>query len=84
MQNGNVSADILRSYIERIERLEEEKSNIAIDIREVFAEAKANGYDAKTMRAILKLRKQDASDREEAEYLLDTYKRALGMAPSDD
>jgi uncharacterized protein (UPF0335 family) len=83
-QVGNVAGDQLRSYIERIEKLEEEKSEIATDIREVFAEAKGNGFDVKTMRQIIKLRKMDHSDRDEAEYLLDVYKRALGMAPDDD
>ena len=84
MQNGNVTAEHLRSYIERIERLEEEKAALATDIREVFAEAKANGYDVKTMRQVIKLRKMDASDRDEQEYLLDTYRRALGMLPELD
>lgn len=76
-----VTAEQLRTYIERIERLEEEKKNISQDIREVFAEAKGNGFDVKTMRTILKLRKIDANDLQEQEYLLDTYKRALGMLP---
>ncbi|MAR56228.1 MAG: hypothetical protein CMM93_03500 [Rickettsiales bacterium] len=83
-QVGNVAGDQLRSYIERIEKLEEEKADIATDIREVFAEAKGNGFDVKTMRQIIKLRKMDHSDRDEAEYLLDVYKRALGMAPDAD
>lgn len=81
---GGVSGEYLRSYIERIERLEEEKKAIADDIKEVFAEAKGNGFDTKTMRQILKIRKQDASELEEQEYLLDTYKRALGMLPELD
>lgn len=76
-----VTAEQLRTYIERIERLEEEKKNVSQDIREVFAEAKGNGFDVKTMRTILKLRKIDANDLQEQEYLLDTYKRALGMLP---
>lgn len=84
MQNGNVTAEHLRSYIERIERLEEEKAALATDIREVFAEAKANGYDSKTMRQVIKLRKMEPSDRDEQEYLLDTYCRALGMLPEMD
>ena len=83
-QIGNIAADQLRSYIERIEKLEEEKAIIATDIRDVFAEAKGNGYDAKTMRQVLKLRKMDHSDRDEQEYLLDVYKRALGMLPELD
>lgn len=84
MQNGNVTAEHLRSYIERVERLEEEKAALATDIREVFAEAKANGYDVKTMRQVIKLRKMEAADRDEQEYLLDTYRRALGMLPDVD
>lgn len=75
------STEQLRQLIERIERLEEEKANIATDIKKVFAEAKGGGFDVKTMRAILKERKLDEHDREEQEYLLDTYKRALGMLP---
>jgi uncharacterized protein (UPF0335 family) len=78
---GGVSGEYLRSYIERIERLEEEKGDIAQNIKEVFAEAKGNGFDTKTMREILKIRKMDASDAEEQDYLLDTYKKALGMTP---
>jgi len=74
------SAQRLRSFIERIERLEEEKAGIAADIKEVFAEAKGTGFDVKIMRQIVRLRKQDAEDRREQEELLDLYKRALGMA----
>ncbi len=82
MKIGNVTADHLRSYIERIERLEEEKSNIASDIRDVFAEAKGNGYDVKAMRQIIKLRKMEAHERDEQEHMLEIYKRALGMVES--
>lgn len=78
---GGLSAEHLKQFIERIERLEEEKKTIAEDIKEVFAEAKGTGFDAPTMRTIIKLRKKDKSDLEEEEYLLDTYKIALGMAP---
>ncbi|MFN4087855.1 MAG: DUF2312 domain-containing protein [Alphaproteobacteria bacterium] len=78
---GGVTAEQLRSYIERIERLEEEKAGLAADIKDVFAEAKGNGFDVKTMRQVLKLRKMDASDRDEQEALLDLYLHALGMAP---
>lgn len=81
---GGVAGDQLRSYIERIEKLEEEKAAIAIDIREVFAEAKANGFDVKTMRQVLKLRKMEHSERDEQEHMLDLYKRALGMLPELD
>ncbi len=76
---GGVAADHLRSYIERIERLEEEKKALADDIREVFAEAKGTGFDVKAMRAILKLRKMDKADYQEQEYMIDLYKHALGM-----
>lgn len=69
----------LKSLIERVERLEEEKKAIASDIRDVFAEAKSIGFDVKIMRAIIKLRNMDAADRDEQEFLLDTYKRALDM-----
>ena len=71
--------DRLRSLIERIEKLEEEKSGIAADIRDIFAEAKSAGFDVKAMRAVLKLRKMNVSDREEMDFLIDTYKRALGL-----
>jgi uncharacterized protein (UPF0335 family) len=80
-QVGNIAADQLRSIVERIERLEEEKANIASDIRDVYAEAKANGYDLKALRQIVRLRKLDTHERDEQEYTLDLYKRALGLAP---
>lgn len=81
---GGQSAEHLKQFIERIERLEEEKKTTAEYIKEVFAEAKGTGFDVKTMREIIKLRKKDYSDLEEAEYLLDTYKRAMGMLPQLD
>ena len=71
--------DQLKAFIERIERLEEEKKAIADDIRDVYAEAKANGYDAKAMRTIVRLRKQDVEERKEQEAILETYMHALGM-----
>jgi len=76
---GGIAGDQLRSLIERIERLEEEKAALAADIREVFAEAKGNGFDVKTMRQVLKLRKMDSSDLAEREALLDVYRRVLGL-----
>lgn len=76
---NNETSKQLRSYIERIERLEEEKAGIASDIKDVFAEAKGNGFDVKTMRQILKIRKMDASDRAEQEALIELYLHALGM-----
>ena len=77
--SGGVSSDQLRSYIERIERLGEEKAALAADIREVFAEAKGNGFDVKIMRQAIRLRKLDKDDRDEQEAILDLYMRALGM-----
>ena len=74
---GGIAVDRLRSLIERIERLEEEKKAIAGDIRDIFAEAKSAGFDVKVMREILKLRKMDAADRVEKELLLETYRKAL-------
>ena len=76
---GGIAADRLRSLIERIERLEEEKKALSGDIRDVFAEAKSAGFDVKIMRAILKLRKMNAADRDEQEILLDTYRKALDL-----
>lgn len=77
---GGIAGDQLRAYIERIERLEEEKAALAADVREVFAEAKGNGFEVKIMRQVLRLRKMDGDDRAEEEALLDIYKRAIGMA----
>ncbi|MBP0438450.1 DUF2312 domain-containing protein [Tianweitania sediminis] len=74
-----VAAGQLRAFIERIERLEEEKANIAEDIRQVYSEAKGTGFDVPAIRQIVKLRKADQAEREEAEALLDLYKAALGM-----
>lgn len=79
---GGVAADQLRAFVERIERLEEEKKAISDDIKDVFAEAKGNGYDVKVMRQVIRLRKQDSNERQEVEALLDLYLHALGMAPS--
>ena len=75
-----LAADQLRLFIERIERLEEEKKGIAEDVRDVYTEAKGQGYDTKTMRAIIRLRKMEKNARDEAEALLETYKQALGMS----
>jgi uncharacterized protein (UPF0335 family) len=76
---GGIAGDRLKSFIERIERLEEEKRSIAEDIKEVFAEAKGIGFDTKIMRLIIKERRMDRDDLAEQEALLDLYKRALGM-----
>ena len=71
--------DQLKAIIERVERLEEEKKAIADDIRDVYAEAKGNGFDTKALRTVVRLRKQDKQEREEQEAILDTYLQALGM-----
>ncbi len=81
---GGIAGERLRTFIERIERLEEEKRALAEDIKEVFAEAKGVGFDVKTMRQIIKIRRMDQADADEQEALLDTYKRALGMLPELD
>jgi uncharacterized protein (UPF0335 family) len=78
MAEGTVAADQLRLFIERIERLEEEKKGIADDIKDVYAEAKA--YDTKTMRKVVGLRRMEAHVRQEADALLETYRAALGLA----
>ena len=79
MSEENVAADQLRLFIERIERLEEEKKGIADDVKDVYAEAKANGYDTKTMRKIVALRRMEKHARDEADALLETYRNALGL-----
>ena len=79
MSEGNIAADQLRLFIERIERLEEEKRGMADDIKDVYSEAKSTGYDIKTMRSIVRLRKLEKHVRMEAEALLETYKAALGL-----
>jgi uncharacterized protein (UPF0335 family) len=71
--------DQLKAFVERIERLEEEKKAIADDIRDVYAEAKGNGYDVKAMRQVVRLRKQDKDERAEYEAVLETYMHALGL-----
>ncbi|WLA80335.1 DUF2312 domain-containing protein [Bradyrhizobium elkanii] len=74
-----VAKDQLKSIVERIERMEEEKKTIADDIRDIYAEAKGNGFDVKALRTIVRMRKQDANERQEAETILETYMQALGM-----
>ncbi|PPR66271.1 MAG: hypothetical protein CFH08_00093 [Alphaproteobacteria bacterium MarineAlpha3_Bin7] len=76
---GGISSDLLQSFVTRIENLEEEKAVLMADIREVYSEAKAMGFDGKTIRHLISLRKLDGADREQQEALLDLYKRALGM-----
>ncbi|MDZ4789717.1 MAG: DUF2312 domain-containing protein [Hyphomicrobiales bacterium] len=75
----NSARDQLKTIVERIERLEEEKAALASDIKEVYAEAKGNGFDTKALRSVVRIRKQDMSERREAEAVLATYMQALGM-----
>ena len=82
INTGGIETTKLRSYIERIERLEEEKAGLASDVRDILAEAKSNGFDTKVMRQVIKLRKMKVSERTEADYMLELYKRALGMESS--
>jgi uncharacterized protein (UPF0335 family) len=86
MADDVVAQDQLRAFIERIERMEEEKAAIAADIKEIYAEAKGNGFDTKILRKIVTIRKQDANERMEQEDLLELYMSALGMveAPAED
>jgi uncharacterized protein (UPF0335 family) len=78
---GGIAGERLKSLIERIERLEEEKRALAEDIKEVYAEAKGTGFDTKIMRQLIRIRKRDQDELDEEETLLDVYKRALGMLP---
>jgi uncharacterized protein (UPF0335 family) len=78
---GGIAGERLKSFIERIERLEEEKQALAGDIKEVYAEAKGTGFDTRIMRQIIRIRKRDQDELGEEETLLDLYKRALGMLP---
>ncbi len=81
---GGIAVEHLQSFVARIERLEEEKAALAADIREVYAEAKSTGFDTKTMRKVIAIRKLDRAERQEQEALLDTYLHALGMLePAD-
>ncbi len=76
---GGIAGEALRQFIERIERLEEEKSALSEDIKEVYSSAKSQGFDVKILRQVIRLRKMDEADRAEQETLLDIYKRAIGM-----
>jgi uncharacterized protein (UPF0335 family) len=80
---GGIAGDRLKSFIERIERLEEERRTLGADLKEVYAEAKGNGFDTKIMRQIVRLRRMDKDDLDEQETLLDVYRRALGMLPPE-
>jgi uncharacterized protein (UPF0335 family) len=79
---GGIAGDRLKSFVERIERLEEERRALGNDLKEVYAEAKGNGFDTKIMRQVIRLRRMDKDDLDEQETLLDVYKRALGMLPA--
>jgi uncharacterized protein (UPF0335 family) len=79
MSATRIAKDQLKAFVERIERLEEEKKVIADDIKDVYAEAKGNGYDTKALRVVVRMRKQDSDERKEQEAILETYLQALGM-----
>jgi uncharacterized protein (UPF0335 family) len=79
IKSGGVAADRLRSLVERIERLEEERKALGNDIKDIYAEAKSAGFDVKVLRQLIRIRKQEAAEVEEQETLLDIYRRALGM-----
>lgn len=81
---GGVAVDQLKAIIGRVEKLEEEKAGVSADIRDVFAEAKGNGFNVKAIKQIIAIRKMDSSEREEQENVRDTYLRALGMLPELD
>jgi len=82
--SATVVAGQLKSVIERIERLEDDKADIGIDIKRVYAEAKSNGFDTKILRAVITLRKLEAAERETQQSLIDTYMAALGMTPAEE
>lgn len=84
ISSQGVAREQLRTIIERIERLEEEKKALADDIRDVYAEAKGNGFDVKTLRQVVRLRKVEATERQEQEAMLDLYLSALGMLPTSE
>lgn len=77
--NSTFAKDQLRSIIERIERLEEQKGDIASDVKDVYAESKGQGFDVKALRTIVRMRRQDANERAEQDAILDTYMQAMGM-----
>lgn len=78
-KKGGIAADRLKSFIERIERLEEERAGLAADVKEIYSEAKGTGFDTKVMRQLVRLRAMDAADRKEQAELLDLYSRAIGL-----
>jgi len=84
MSTEQVAGEQIRAFVERIERLEEEKKTIGDDIKDVYSEAKGNGYDTKVLRRVVALRKQDQNERQEQEAILDLYLQAMGMSPQFD
>ena len=80
---GGIAGERLKSFVERVERLEEERRALGNDIKEVYAEARGNGFDPKIMRQVIRLRRMDKDDLDEQETLLDVYRRALGMLPAE-
>ena len=80
---GGIAGDRLKSFVERIERLDEERRALGADLKEVYAEAKGAGFDTKIMRQVVRLRRMDKDDLDEQETLLDIYRRALGMLPPE-
>jgi uncharacterized protein (UPF0335 family) len=80
---GGIAGDRLKSFVERIERLEEERRALGNDLKEIYAEAKGNGFDTKIIRQVIRLRRMDKDDLDEQETLLDIYRRALGMLPAE-
>jgi uncharacterized protein (UPF0335 family) len=78
-ETGGIAADRLRSLVDRIERLEEERKALGSDIKDIYAEAKSAGFDVKVLRQLIRVRKQEAAEVEEQETMLDVYRRALGM-----
>jgi uncharacterized protein (UPF0335 family) len=81
---GGIAGDRLKSFVERIERLEEERKALSNDIKEVYAEAKGTGFDVKIMRQVIRLRRMDKDDLDEQDALIDVYKRALGKLPAEE
>lgn len=79
LRTGGIASDRLRSLVERIERLEEERKALSADIKDIYAEAKSAGFDPKVLRQLIRIRQQEAAEVEEQETILDVYRRALGM-----
>ena len=82
-ETGSIAQEHLRQFVDRIERLEEEKAALAADIKEVYAEARANGFDTKILRKVIRIKAQDRTERQEEEALIDLYLHALGLIPEN-